>query len=160
MGVVRHLQAAAAPYGLIAEDDLRWTGAGAWQRFLAGLAALPAGWDIYLGGISWHGTMGPAGPIGQEPTSAHFRTVQRFTGLHLYALNERCYSRVLVCPTGQHLDAWLGRQDIRAYVCWPMVAVQAPGWSANRQQVMDYTSAFGAYELWGGSGAQSADRDG
>lgn len=141
--VVRHLQARAEPYGIVAEDDLRWTAPGAWGHFLAGMAVLPPDWDIYLGGIS----SGVVDRSGVGP----LRRVSRFTGLHLYAVSARCYTRLLGCPSGKHLDVWLGRQsDLQAYLCWPMAAVQAPGWSANRQCVVDDSARFAQFELWGG----------
>lgn len=144
-GIVRHLLATGAPYGIIGEDDLAFTAPGAWRHFLDGLAQLPEDWDIYLGGIHWHRIL-----HGALPGRPLLRTVQGFTGMHLYAVSAKCYTRLLAAPAGLHLDMWLGQQDIHAYLCWPLAAIQAPGYSANQKRDVDYSHLFGRYELWRG----------
>ena len=141
--VVRYLQETRQPHGCIAEDDLLWCGGpGAWQHFLAGMQALPPDWEIYLAGIS-------SGRVDPQNLGT-VRRVTRYTGHHLYIVRDRLYERILGCPAGQHLDVWLGRQDTKAYCCWPLAAIQAPGYSANRKRVVDYTRAFGNFALWRG----------
>lgn len=139
--IAAHAASQGWPQVSIAEDDLQWSALGAWQYYCAAAQDLPADWDLYLGGIS-SGTPWPTAP------GLRLQRLVAFTGLHLYSVSQKCYTLLSGCPPRQHLDRWLSSQRLQIYVCHPMVARQASGYSANKGQVVDYTALFAAYEFW------------
>jgi hypothetical protein len=106
---------------LIAEDDLHFSAAGAFDHFIN---CKPFDFDIYLGGISW-------GSIRSDGS------VHDFSGTTLYFANERFYDTLLNLPEDKDYDramAGLGR----FFVCMPMVVMQHNGFSDNHQRHVDY----------------------
>ena len=114
----------------IAEDDMKFTSAGAWQYYLDNL---PDDFDIYSGGI-YHGQL------------LENRIVNGYSGNTLITVHERFYDFFLQADEKQHLDNWLGNFafEKRYIVCLPFVVRQIGGYSENKKRI----NPLGQYENW------------
>lgn len=119
--IVRYAQREKLPEILIGEDDLHFTEKGAFRFFINNK---PNDYDIYLGGIL-------DGKIKKDST------VDDFSGLTLYFINERFYNIFLSMPENTNLDRAL-RNKGKFLVCNPFVVVQHNGFSDNVKQFCNY----------------------
>jgi hypothetical protein len=117
---------------LIAEDDLCFTGRGAFDFFLDNK---PTDFDIYLGSI-YHGDI------------RKDNSVIDFSGLTMYIINQRFYDTFLSIREDKHLDRAL-RDKGRYIVCNPFVAIQFNGYSDNMKQFWNYDGCFKDRKLFG-----------
>lgn len=112
----------------IIEDDLMFASTGAWSYFIANK---PKRFDIYLGGNY----------LLNNPDSyskPHYK-VEEYVGNQLIVVSEKYYDRFLSVPNKAHIDtAQKGLGDF--YACWPMVALQRPGFSANAGTKVNYNA--------------------
>jgi hypothetical protein len=102
----------------IAEDDLRWTGTGAWKFFLDNM---PDSFDIYTG--SYY-------------SGSHDENfiVKDFAGMTLVCVHKRYYDTFLSLPADRHIDRAIAASGAKIVVCTKFVAVQAPGYSDQRRR--------------------------
>jgi len=101
----------------VAEDDLQWTGTGAWKYFLDNE---PKDADMYVGGY--------------YPDGSHDENflVKKFHGLTLYILYKKAYDLFLSMPEYMHLDAAFGMSEARIIVCPKFIVRQREGYSDQR----------------------------
>ena len=130
--IVRYAQSEKLPEILIGEDDLHFTEKGAFQFFITNK---PLDYDIYLGGIT-------EGLINKD------NSVDDFSGLTLYIINERFYNIFLSVPDNLNLDRAI-RNRGKFVVCNPFVVVQYNGFSDNIKQFCNYNSFFEDRNLFG-----------
>lgn len=118
---------------LIAEDDFKLLGAGAYQYFLNNV---PDDYDIYLGGIM-------DGSIDENNIVTDF-----FCGLTLYMVHERFYDKFLSIHKFGNLDRLLAGMG-KFVVCNPMVVSQHGGYSDNKKQIVQsYDQKLIGRNLW------------
>lgn len=78
------------PYVIIAEDDITFFGAGAWDYYLANM---PKSFDLYLGMI-----------YSKADIIKDNRLIGEASGFTLYTVHERFYDRFLAAPPDKHID--------------------------------------------------------
>lgn len=129
--IVRFAKQNKWPKVIIAEDDIRFTARGAWQYFLRNE---PKDYDLYLCGIY-------TGDLKED------NTVEDFSGLTLYMVNERFYDDFLRVTIANHLDRQLARMG-KYVVCNPFAAFQWTTYSENKQCVISHTHLLRGRRLW------------
>jgi hypothetical protein len=109
----------------IAEDDIVFNGAGAWDYFVKNI---PESFDLYMG-VSYY-TQGYENGIVNKP----------FDSMTLYVVHKRFYDDFLALPEDNHIDRELSKlvdtKEIRIsplYVCH-----QLNGYSFNAKRNRDY----------------------
>lgn len=112
--IIRHAREAELCEVLIGEDDLQFTALGAFNFFMANR---PSDFDIYLAGIY-------SGEIKDDST------VDDFSALTLYLVNNRYYDIFLSRPEDNHLDRAM-RNTGKFVVCLPFAVRQYNGYSDN-----------------------------
>ncbi len=122
---------------VIAEQDLHFTDKGAWQYFLD---SMPDDFDVYIGGNYLIDNR-----CVYEPPLVK---VNEWVGNHLIIVSEKYYDRFLSVPDNLHIDtAQCGLGDF--YVCFPMPALQRPGWSSNNKAICDYNKSLPNNYIYG-----------
>jgi hypothetical protein len=119
----------------ILEADVLFPHPKGWQYFLD---QKPDEYDLYLGGYydpgNWHGVLRP------DQDAWPMLAVDRPNGFHCYCVHERYYDRFLATPADAHIDdAQHGGSFI---LCYPIPAIQRPGWSANAKEKVNYNHKF------------------
>jgi hypothetical protein len=99
---------------IIGEDDLTFTGPGAFRHFID---SEPPHYDMYLGGILY-------GKIKPD------NTVDDFAGTHLYKIKRHFFETFLSLTGEKDIDRDLARRG-KFLVCNPIVAIQCDGYSDN-----------------------------
>jgi hypothetical protein len=113
--IVAHAKQMKLSRVMIAEDDIKFLGLGAWQHYLGNI---PFDYDLYLGGI-FSGNVKDDG------------TVEDFSGMTLYTVHERFYDTFLALSKIDNIDRQLARKG-RYVVCNPVVVSQWGGYSDNK----------------------------
>lgn len=112
----------------IAEDDLMFPCVGAWDYFIKNK---PDDYDVYVAGNY----------LLNEPenyTAPHYK-LNEYVGNQLIIVHEKYYDRFLSVPDLAHIDtAQKGFGDF--YACWPIAALQRPGFSANAGADVNYNT--------------------
>lgn len=106
---------------IVAEDDIQFTASGAYKYFLENE---PESYDLYLGGIVY-------GKLNSD------NSINEFSGLTLYMINQRFYETFLSIPETLDLDRALANRG-EYIVCNPFVAIQHDGYSDNHSKYMKY----------------------
>lgn len=123
----------------IAEQDLEFPSIGAWDYFISNK---PNNFDVYIGGNY----------LLNEPekyTKPHYK-LEEYVGNQLVIVSEKYYDRFLEVPDVAHIDTiQKGRGDF--YACWPMVALQRPGFSANAMTQVNYNSSLKPEWIYNGA---------
>lgn len=123
----------------IMEDDLQFTCQGAWDYFLINM---PLEFDIWVGGNY----------LLNDPdkyTAPRYK-LDEYVGNQLIVINEKYYDRFLEVKDIAHIDTiQKGRGDF--YACWPMVALQRPGFSANAMMQVNYNSSLKPEWIYNGA---------
>jgi hypothetical protein len=116
--VVREAQRINLEYCCVAEDDLEFTGTGAWQYFLSNM---PKSFDLY---------------VGSYYSGSHDENfvVSGFRGLTLYIINSSFYQNFLSLPETMHIDGALAVSGAKIVVSPLFVCRQAPGYSDQRRR--------------------------
>ncbi len=123
----------------IGEDDLMFTAPGAWDHFIKGK---PPDYDLYLGGCYCGvGLYVDAIEKYEKPI------VSRPVGLHLYFIHSCYYDAFLSTPSHLHIDT---AQDGIYDICYPFVALQRPGFSANNMSYQNYNSIIRPEDIYKG----------
>jgi len=118
----------------ILEDDVMFTAPGAWQRFLDEMPLWP--FDIYLGG-----TYGLNKPITGK--------IDKINGLHCFIIRQRFYDTFLGVHDDIHIDVALDNLGCY-YICYPFVALQRPGFSANSRAFSDKNADLSKEDIYTG----------
>lgn len=125
------------PEVCIVEDDLMFV--GPWDYFLK---SKPVYFDIYIGGNYLIND-----PDKYEPPLVK---VNEYVGNQLIVVSEKYYDTFLSVPDNAHIDvAQSGLGDF--YVCFPMVALQRPGYSANAQAKVNYNTILKPEWIYNGA---------
>lgn len=126
--IIRYAKEKRLPEIAIAEDDLMFSCVGAWSYFLQNK---PAHYSIYIGGNY----------LINEPekyTTPHYK-LNQYVGNQLIIVSEGYYDRFLSVPDNLHID--MAQKDMgEFYACFPMIALQRPGHSANAGRDVNYNS--------------------
>lgn len=123
--IVRKAQAESLPYITIAEDDIMFLGAGAYDYYISQMPEDLDSFDLYLGGIM-------NGEILEDNTVED----GYFTGLTLYTITQKFYDKFLSIRSVGNIDALL-RGRGRYIVCNPMVVSQHGGYSDNKERIVE-----------------------
>ena len=110
---------------MICEDDIHFTAKGAFQFFMSNK---PVDYDLYLGGIS-------------ESIIKKDNTVDDFSGLTIYMINQRFYDIFLSMPENINIDRALCSKG-KFIVSNPLIAIQHNGFSDNLKRFCDFTNRF------------------
>lgn len=120
--IVRWAKENNLPFVINAEDDLYFTGTGAYQYFIFNL---PKEFDIYLGGS-----------YAYSPDE-DFK-VKKFSGTTLMAIHSKYYDIFLSLTDNVHLDNILSITGGDFRVCPKVVCKQTSGYSDNVKKEMNY----------------------
>lgn len=137
--IIRYAKEKGLPEVCIMEDDIMFTSLGAWDYFLK---SKPENFDIYIGGNY----------LIDDPDSYSppFIKVNEYVGNQLIVVHEKYYDRFLSVPTLAHVDTiQKGLGDF--YVCYPMVALQRPGFSANAGDKVNYNKEIKPEWIYNGA---------
>lgn len=124
--IVRWAMQEKLPMVCIAEDDVHFTGKGAWKYFID---HIPEDFDVYLAGVS-------CGVIKKD------RTVRDFCALHLYIVHQQFYDKFLGVSSELHLDRALADKG-KFIVSKPYCAIQWNGYSDNKKKYATYDHLWG-----------------
>jgi len=108
------------PRVVIAEDDIKFLGLGAWEYYLKNI---PDDYDLYLGGVF-------SGIVKED------NTIEDFSGMTLYTVHERFYDTFLALNKIDNIDRQLARKG-KYVVCNPIVVSQWGGFSDNKLGVTE-----------------------
>lgn len=138
--IVRDAKIKGLPKVIIAEDDIRFSSAGAWKYYLENT---PKEFDLYAGVIY-------AGEV--DPQTNRIISTKGMSGTNtLYTISEKFYDFFLMTDESKHLDRELGRfGNIKQYyVCNPMVCYQSGGYSDNHRKELTYETYLENIKLYG-----------
>lgn len=119
----------------IAEDDVFFPSLDGWKYFLR---KKPPYYELYLGGCY--------SPIKHGWDEAPYSYTQNPVGLHMYLIHERYYDTFLATDEMSHIDT--AQESIAIKVCYPMVALQRPGFSANNRDHVDYNTILKREDIY------------
>lgn len=154
--IVQYAADAGLPEVAIAEDDVYFPADDGWKYFLANK---PKAFYLYLGGCYCNLIVSrKTESDGQwirvdwgkhyHPTRTTIeRSVLSPVGLHCYIINERYYRTFLNTDPTAHIDT---AQKGVFKVCYPMAAIQRPGWSANNLENVNYNTILKPEDVYGG----------
>jgi hypothetical protein len=133
--IVRDAADKGLPEVLIGEDDLHFTGRGAFDFYLN---HKPRNFDLYLGGI-YHGDIDRDG------------ITRDFSGLTLYMVSSRYYQKFLDSAEDKHIDRFQTNRG-RFVVCQPCIVQQHDGFSDNVKKTVEYGSFLKGKTFFTGEG--------
>lgn len=111
---------------VIMEQDIWFPSKDGWEYFIKNE---PKEYDIYLGGSYL--------PDNRVEYKAPLTKISSYVGHHCVIVHSRYYDRFLETPEDKHIDtAQEGRGEF--YLCYPMPALQRPGFSSNNMAQVDY----------------------
>lgn len=129
--IVQQAQANNLPMIAIFEQDIQFSRPGAWTHFLK---EMPESFDLYFGGT-------------YAPIDINNGRIWCPVGLHCYIIAQKFYSTFLRVNTTTHIDTTLeGLGDFRT--CFPMIALQRPGYSFNNRRVENYNINIPKEHIW------------
>ncbi len=132
--IIEHAKKNELKEVLIAEDDLKFTGRGAFDFFLT---QKPLDFDIYLASIYM-------GNISEE------NIVKDFSGLTFYIVSNKFYDKFLQVPEHDNLDRMLCNRG-KFVVCNPFTVIQQNGYSDNKKMYCDNDVFLKGRKLFMGS---------
>lgn len=138
--IVRDAKEKNLPHVIIAEDDIKFSSAGAWKYYLDNT---PKSFDLYSGLIY-------AGEV--DPETNRIISTKGMSGTNtLYTISSRFYDFFLAVDESKHLDRELGRfgNINEYYVCNPMVCTQMGGMSDNFRREYYYDAFLENKILYG-----------
>ena len=137
--IVRDARDRSLPYVIIAEDDVMFLGAGAYDYFISSMPPVDS-FDIYLAGLMLSG----------EVDENNVVVDGYFTGLTLYVMSSKFYETFLSIRETGNIDALL-RGKGKFIVCNPMVVSQHGGYSDNSGKIIkSYDETVKHRNLWKG----------
>ena len=123
------------PYCIVAEDDLVFTGNGAWNYFIGNM---PESFDLYFG-LIYQGTV------------ENNRVLNGMSGvMTLYVVHQRFYDFFLSIPDDCHVDRELGQTAYKHeyYVSPKICVVQSGSYSDNLRRSMNYDVYLDGKEVY------------
>lgn len=104
---------------IIAEQDCTFTSPNSWKYFIENK---PNSFDLYL--------------------SCTYGSLEHkmVCGFHLYIISEKFYDRFLSVPDKTHIDTEMDKLKGDYHFCYPFIAIQKSGWSANNMAVVNYNA--------------------
>lgn len=142
---IKHAVEHKLPHVLIMEDDVMFTGPGAYQKFISYMDELPSNWKLYFAGV-YDGKL--------KPVSKHLSSTKNISGLHCYMVHSSFYSTLLSASGHINLDKWMTMEkwkNILGYVATPMLALQHDGYSDNVQRETNYNKKiYNKFPIWDG----------
>lgn len=124
--IVRAAQKANLEYTIIAEQDCTFTAPSSWKHFLN---KMPNKFDIYL----WGTYLLPL-------------TENKICGFHLYIISKQFFQRFLDVDDNDHIDTAVCKLGGDYKFCYPFIALQRPGYSANSMAMVNYNAIFNTPE--------------
>jgi hypothetical protein len=122
--IVADAKARHLPMTCIMEDDVMFPHERGFEYFLT---CMPTVFDIYTAGN--YATF-------EKRIRSGAVLVDTITGFHCYIVHSRYYDRFLATPQGKHIDT--AQASNLMYTCYPMAALQRPGFSANNKGIVNY----------------------
>lgn len=119
--IIQYAKLAGWDETFIAEDDIKFSAAGAWDYFLK---QKPESFDIYLGGIF----------LGEPDEKG---IVKDFTGMTCYCVSKHFYETFLSVDPYEHIDRSLSGKG-KFMVCEPFICTQWDGISGNTGKEESY----------------------
>lgn len=134
--IIRDAQLRELPEVCIMEDDVYMPSKHAWQYFIE---HKPKEYDVYLGGnYLLDNRIEYAAPLVK---------VNEYVGNHCIIVNERYYDTWISTDSAKHCDTeQKGKGEF--FVCFPFIALQRSGWSANSQAVVNYNSILPEHYIY------------
>lgn len=114
---------------LVMEDDVCFPAPDGFAYFLQ---RKPVDFDLYVAGT--YGGVKAGKPLSN-------------VGLHCYLIHEKYYNRFLSTDPTAHIDTAQDGADI--HVCYPMAALQRPGWSWNNKSSVNYNTLLKPADVYG-----------
>lgn len=111
----------------IIEDDIMFQNEKGWEYFINNK---PKNYDVYVGGSYYIDDR-----IVYKPPLVK---VPEWTGNQCIIIHERYFDTWLSTDSLEHCDYAQSIKGGDFYHCFPMVALQRPGWSANHGNVVNY----------------------
>lgn len=127
---------------VIAEDDCRFTGFGAYDYFLS---QMPDSYDIFLSSF-YEGKLDGNNRLVKSELSNEL-----LSGLTMYCVHERFYNTFLNVYSLDHLDKMIGKvaDKYEFYVCNPFTTFQENGYSDNKKKECNYDHYMKGRKLYG-----------
>lgn len=135
--IVQYAKDNNLPEICIAEDDLMFPNENGWNYFIENKPDL---FDLYIGGNYLCDNR-----IEKKPP---LLKVSEYVGNQLIIISKKYYDVFLSVPNNQHIDtAQKGLGEF--YVCYPFVALQRPGRSANNNnEIVDYNKILDISDIY------------
>ena len=132
---------------MVFEDDVKFTSSRSKEYFQNAVNSAPKSWDLITGGSYHCPHMTKAG--------TYLKKLKRFSSTHCLLLKRTMYRHILDHEPSvskiRHIDTYLGglsfKNKINAYMTYPMIAIQYPGYSHNAKRVVDYSRRLEKFEL-------------
>lgn len=122
---------------LLMEDDVAFTAPGAFQYFIDNMPKEP--FDIYTAGV-----YGNACKYDNETG-----LLKKMSGTHCYIIHSRFYQKFMDMNIKEHLDVAISKTAEIIRMCYPMAAMQHPGYSDIVKKEVDYNNPkWIAYPLY------------
>lgn len=128
--IVRWAKENKKPFVVIAEQDLTFTCAGAWDYFIKNK---PESYDLYLACTY-------VVPISNN----------KVCGFHLYCISEKFYDTFLSIPDDTHIDTYTDELGGDYKYCYPFPALQRAGYSFNNKAFVNYNTVLQPHDIWQG----------
>ena len=114
------------------EDDIMFPAKDGFAHYMS---QMPESYDIYLGGC-YNFRLKPG------------NIVDHFTATHCYTVHSKFYDTFLSVSEDVHIDTALN--GLGTYVlCYPVVAIQRPGYSANNMGFADHNQMLKPEDIYG-----------
>lgn len=111
---------------IVLEQDAAFTSPNAWKYFVDNK---PKDFDLYLWGSL-------TVPISNKI----------ICGFQLYIISGKFYDTFLAVKENQHIDTAMNDVEANFHFCYPFPCLQRVGFSANNNEVVDYTKGCGITE--------------
>jgi hypothetical protein len=130
---------------IILEDDVKFTSKKSKEVLQKSLETIPSDWDILLCCSYYFKT--------DDDTDKPIIKIKDFTSLICAVYNNTSYEKILLHDNNKvpHIDRYLGKlsreNNLNVYLIYPMIAMEYPGISYNKNKEVDYTSMLSKYKV-------------
>lgn len=125
--IVRDAKEKRVSETIIAEQDCHFTSPNSWKYFMDNK---PSDYDLYLGCTY--------GSLKQK----------MICGFHLYIISEKFYDKFLSVSDNEHIDTAMDSLKGDYKFCYPFVALQRVGYSANNGAVVNYNPIISNEDIY------------
>lgn len=125
--IVKDAKEKRLPEVIIAEQDLQFTSPNSWKYFMKNK---PKSFDLYL--------------------ACTFGSLEHkmVCGFHLYIISEKFYDKFLSVSNKEHIDTVMDSLKGDYKFCYPFVALQRAGYSANSGCVVNYNAILKEEDIY------------